>query len=242
MIYYDLKGITTASPSLPVQVARELGRRIVAGRLAPNTMLDDENTLAERYQLSRVVIRDAVKILVGKGMLEVRRGRGTKVCPRDSWVMWDEDVLAWHLTVTPNPGFLEELLDIRKAVEPVAAFWAAERATEDDLKVIEDACVAMESEKGAVEKFIVADARFHRAVLRAAHNEFLSAMENVIYSALLMSVRITNQDPRDNEVSVPIHRRLCNAIKARDGEAARKSVDIMLASVSERLERAVHKL
>ncbi|WP_096084628.1 FadR/GntR family transcriptional regulator [Agaribacterium haliotis] len=238
LIYYDLKGAATITPSLPVQVAREMGRRIVSGAYAASEMIDDENALADRYQVSRVVIRDAVKILVGKGLLEVRRGRGTRVRPRDQWMMWDDDVLAWHLTATPNPKFLDELLDIRKAIEPVAASWAAERASDEDIKRIGAACVAMENEKGSIENFIVADARFHRAVLRAAHNEFLTAMESVIYSALLLSVRVTNQDPRENAVSVPIHRELYEAIASRNGPLAKRAVEKMLTSVCDRLAQA----
>lgn len=238
LIYYDLKGAATITPSLPVQVARELGRRIVAGTYAPDVMIDEENALAERYQVSRVVIRDAVKILVGKGLLEVRRGRGTRVRPRAQWIMWDDDVLAWHLTATPDPKFLAELLDIRTAVEPVAALWAAERGTEEDIRLIEQACIEMESEHGSVDNFIIADAHFHRAVLRAAHNEFLTAMESVIYSALLMSVRITNQDPRENEVSLPVHREVYEAIAARDGVKAQRAVETMLESVRTRLQQA----
>ena len=125
LVYYDLKETATMAPSLPVQVARELGRRIVAGSLEPNSMLDDENTLAVRFKVSRVVIRDAVKILVGKGLLDVRRGIGTRVQPRTQWVLLDDDVLAWHLSAPPDAGFLSQLMEIRTAFEPKATRWAS---------------------------------------------------------------------------------------------------------------------
>ena len=176
LVYYDLKESATMVPSLPVQVSRELGRRIVAGTLEPDSMLDHENSLAERFKVSRVVIRDAVKILVGKGLLEVRRGFGTRVKPRSEWVLLDDDVLAWHLSAPPDAGFLAQLMEFRLAFEPRAARWAAERATAENLAEIEAAVRRMEEEKGSVENFIVADARFHRAVLHAAHNELLRAM------------------------------------------------------------------
>jgi len=235
LVYYDLKRAATMSPSLSVQVARELGRRIVAGTYEPGSLIDDEAALAERYQVSRVVVRDAVKILVGKGLLDVRRGIGTRVRPRDQWVMLDDDVLAWHLSAPPNPDFLSQLMDIRLAFEPKAARWAAERATEEDIAEIEQACVRMEAEKGSVENFIIADALFHRSVLRAAHNEFLTAMEGVIYSALLVSIRITNQDPRDNESSVPFHREVYEAIAAHDGDRAEELTQTLLGDASQRL-------
>ena len=115
LVYYDLKRAAKMTPSLSVQVAKEIGRRVVAGSLEPGTLLEEENSLAERYQVSRVVIRDAVKILVGKGLLDVRRGIGTKVRPRSEWTLLDDDVLAWHITAPPNQQFISQLMDVRLA-------------------------------------------------------------------------------------------------------------------------------
>jgi len=238
LVYYDLKRATKMTPSLSVQVARELGRRIVAGSFEPGSLIEDENALADRYQVSRVVIRDAVKILVGKGLLEVRRGIGTKVRPRNEWILLDDDVLAWHITATPRLDFITQLMDIRLAFEPKAARWAAERATPEDIAEIEKAAEGMEQESGSLEKFVVADALFHQAVLKAAHNEFLNAMEGVIYSALLVSVRITNQDPRKNSDSVEFHREVCDAIAKGDGDKAEKLTEKLLRDAIRRLKEA----
>ncbi|MBU2886363.1 FadR family transcriptional regulator [Gilvimarinus agarilyticus] len=235
LVYYDLKGSASMSPSLPVQVARELGRRIVAGHFEPGSLIDDENALAERYQVSRVVVRDAVKILVSKGLLDVRRGIGTKVRPRTQWVMLDDDVLAWHLTSSPTPDFLKQLMDIRLAFEPKAARWAAERGSKEDIDGIRQAIVRMELEVGSVEGFVIADAKFHRSILKAAHNEFISAMEGVIYSAILVSVRLTNQDIAGNKNSVPYHRRVFEAIAGQDGDEAERLTIKLLSDACERL-------
>ena len=238
LVYYDLKRATKMTPSLSIQVARELGRRIVAGSFEPGKLIEDENALAERYQVSRVVIRDAVKILVGTGLLEVRRGIGTKVRPRNEWILLDDDVLAWHITATPRLDFITQLMDIRLAFEPKAARWAAERATPEDIANIEKAAEGMEQESGSIEKFVVADALFHQAVLKAAHNEFLNAMEGVIYSALLVSVRITNQDPRSNSDSVIFHREVCDAIARGDGDKAEALTEKLLRDAIRRLKQA----
>lgn len=239
LVYYDLKRSSTMTPSMPVQVARELGRRIVAGTYKADEILDEENTLAERFKVSRVVIRDAVKILVGKGLLDVRRGIGTRVKPRNQWIMLDDDVLAWHLSTTPNIDFLKQLMEIRLSFEPKAARWAAERATDEELLDITQAYVAMENERGSIENFVIADALFHRAVLRAAHNEFLQAMEGVIYSALLVSIRITNRDPRDNKKSVPLHKEVQQAILARDGDLAEQLTENLLKAASDKLHEFI---
>ncbi|NHN39797.1 FadR family transcriptional regulator [Pseudomaricurvus alcaniphilus] len=236
LVYYDLKRAAKMSPSLSVQVAREMGRRIVSGSYEADSLIDDENALAERYQVSRVVVRDAVKILVGKGLLDVRRGIGTRVRPRNQWNMLDDDVLAWHLSAPPNPQFLAQLMDIRLAFEPKAARWAAERATPEDLLEIEAACKRMAEEDGSAEDFVIADSLFHRAVIRAAHNEFLAAMEGVIYSALLVSIKVTNKDPRDNGASVPFHREVYEAIAAGDGERAEQLTEKLLNDARRRLK------
>ncbi|MDP2537126.1 FadR/GntR family transcriptional regulator [Alteromonas stellipolaris] len=241
LVYYDLKRAAKMTPSLSVQVAKEIGRRVVAGSLEPGTLLEEENSLAERYQVSRVVIRDAVKILVGKGLLDVRRGIGTKVRPRSEWTLLDDDVLAWHITAPPNQQFISQLMDVRLAFEPKAARWAAERADPEALKEIEKAVVRMEQESGSLEKFIVADALFHQAVLRAAHNEFLTSMEGMIYSALLVSVRITNQDPRKNSDSVKFHRDLYEIIAKGDGEEAEVLTEKLLNDAIRRLKEAFGK-
>lgn len=236
LVYYDLKEKANMTPSMPMQLARELGRRIVAGSIETGTMLDDENALAERYEVSRVVVRDAVKILVGKGMLDVRRGIGTRVRPRDRWVLLDDDVLAWHLSAPPSASFLAQLMEIRLAIEPKAARWAAERATKEDINEIEKALQQMENATGSSESFIIADALFHKAVLKAANNEFLSGLEGVIYSALLVSVRITNKDPRDNGASTPFHRDVFEAIADHDGERAESLTQKLLSDASRRLK------
>ncbi|WP_086932555.1 FadR/GntR family transcriptional regulator [Agarilytica rhodophyticola] len=239
LVYYDLKRSAAMTPSMPLQVARELGRRIVSGSYKPGTLIDDENTLAARYQVSRIVVREAVKILAGKRLLDVRRGSGTRVKPRSDWAMLDDDVLAWHLSAPPDRDFLNQLMDIRLAFEPKAARWAAERATDDDIDRIESACEAMESEEGTVENFAIADALFHRSVLRAAHNEFLEAMEGVIYSALLVSIQLTNKDPRDNQASISFHREVFKAIASRDADLAEKLTEDLLSDAKARLKAEI---
>ncbi len=235
MIYYDLKQIAGLAPSLATQVAREIGRRIVSSTYAPGDLVEDEGALADKYQVSRSVVRDAVKILVGKGLLEVRRGIGTRVRSRSSWGLLDDDVLAWYQSAPPDADVLRQLMDVRQVFEPKAARWAAERGDIESHEQIKAAVERMEAEKGSVEDFIVADAVFHRSILRATRNEFLVALEGIIFSALLSSIRLTNVDPRSNEASLPFHREVYEAIAARDGEEAEKVMEELLGDAGRRL-------
>ena len=241
MIYYDLKQVAGLAPSLATQVAREIGRRIVSSTYLPGNLLEDEAALADKYQVSRSVIRDAVKILVGKGLLEVRRGIGTRVRARSSWGLLDDDVLAWYQSAPPDADMLRQLMDVRQVFEPKAARWAAERGDEQSHDMIGRAIDRMEAEKGSVEDFIIADAVFHRSILRATKNEFLMALEGVIFSALLSSIRLTNIDPRSNEASLPFHRNVYEAIAIRDGDMAEKVMEQLLGDTTRRLGGKLHE-
>ena len=234
-LFYDLKEKPALTRSLATQIVQELGRRIVSGAYRQGELLEDEGTLAERCRVSRTAIRDAVKILVGKGLLEVRRGIGTRVRPRSAWGLLDDDVLAWHQSAPVSPAFLRQLTDLRLVIEPKAARWAAERGTAEGHALIAEAQTRMEQEKGSIEDFVVADAMFHRAVLRAADNEFLLAMESAVFSALLISIRLTNRDPRENEESIPFHRAVADAILAGDGAQAEARMERLLADARHRL-------
>jgi GntR family galactonate operon transcriptional repressor len=235
LLFYDLKNVAGIVPSLSTQVARELGRRIVAGQLREGELIEDENRLCDRFGISKSVVREAVKLLVGKGLLEVRRGSGTRVRRRASWNLLDDDVLAWHQGVEPRPDFLRQLMDVRQVFEPNSAAWAATTASDEQIAEIRDAQERMEAAP-TVQDFVVADALFHRAILRAANNEVLMAMEGVIFSALLTSIRLTNADPRDNENSAPLHRKVLNAIEERDAEAASAAMKEHLTDTRTRLD------
>jgi len=236
-IFYDMKSGSGLTMSLCSQVARELGRNIVNGVYIPGNLVEDEGALSERFQVSRTVVRDAVKILVGKGLLEVRRGIGTRVKPRADWGLLDDDVMAWQLSEPPRADTLLQLLEVRQVFEPQAAYWAADRATQEDLGEIDAACIAMQEAIGDPKAFVLADARFHRATIRAAHNEFLLALEGVIYSALLSSIRLTNPDAEANAKSVPLHRAVYEAIVQSEGDEAAQKMRLLLGDASARIKQ-----
>ncbi|MBF2735394.1 MAG: FadR family transcriptional regulator, partial [Betaproteobacteria bacterium AqS2] len=107
-------------------LVHKLGLLIVAGKVKPGKVLGDESVLLKRYGVSRSVLRDAFKILAGKGMVATRRGIGTQVRPSIDWMMLDRDVLAWHQSAGGEDAYLLQLLAVREALEPLAARLAAE--------------------------------------------------------------------------------------------------------------------
>ena len=106
LLYYDLKDANGVAPGLAMQVSREFGRRIVGGHYREDALIEDETKFCKRFGVSKSVIREAVKMLVGKGLLEVRRRSGTRIRRRASWALMDDDVLAWYQSTPnlPNPS------------------------------------------------------------------------------------------------------------------------------------------
>ena len=154
------------------------------------------------------------------------------------WNLLDDDVLAWHQAVQPSADFLRQLMDVRRLIEPRAAMWAAQKGSAEQIAQIASARDAMEAATTG-EDFVIADAMFHRAILHAANNEILMAMEGVIFSALLSSIQLTNADPRNNKRSVQLHRQLLVAIENGNASAAGKAMEKHLNDTHQRLSGAV---
>ncbi|MGP6089246.1 FadR/GntR family transcriptional regulator [Antarctobacter jejuensis] len=229
----------TLSRSLSGQISRKIGERILDGQLEPGQLLPDENALCEEFGVSRTVIREAVKMLVAKGFLEVRQRIGTRVQDVHHWQMLDRDVLMWHQSLTIEDERLLNLMELRQSIEPDAAFHAATRRTDAQLAAILGAVDQMETHAAENSQYVLSDARFHIAVLRAANNRYLDALENAIFAGLMLSIRLTNPDEGQNRKSIPLHRAIADAIKDKQAEAARERMKEHLADSSARLADVV---
>ena len=233
--FEELTAVSALAPSMGSNVAHQIGRDIATGRYLPGSLIEEEAALSRRFGVSRTVVRDAVKVLVGKGLLEVRRGIGTRVKPREQWALLDVDVLSWQLSTQADSAMLLQLMEVRQLFEPQAAAWAAKRAKASEVADILKAVDAMASNVTNMELFLKADARFHRSVLRAAHNEFLLALSGIIYSSLLSSVRMHSPDVDNNRRIVPLHRDVYNAINDKDDIEANFRMTTLIKDASNRI-------
>jgi GntR family transcriptional regulator, galactonate operon transcriptional repressor len=215
-------------------IAGELGSRIVRGEIKPGGAFPIEAELGQEFGASRSVIREAVKSLAAKGLLESRTRTGIRVLPPERWNLFDPDVLEWRYTSMPPEAFFTELFEIRRMIEPQAAALAAERGSDAELAAIERAYEAMETSKPISDEAIGADLMFHQSVLAAAHNALLLQMASLIGVGLLVAYRISKEP---FEVFLPTHRDVMLAIKARQPEAARQAMDVLLTGTREFLER-----
>jgi len=207
--------------SLHGRIVHAIGRRILSGDLRPGDLLPAEPDLGA----SRTVVREAVKVLAAKGLVESRPKTGTRVRPRDAWNLLDPDVLAWQQDSAVDDALLRKLTEVRRIIEPAAAELAAARADARDVAAMEDAFQQMEETAQAragtdFEAFVQADMRFHLAILQACRNDMLEQMSRVVYSALLVSFRSTSRLPGRAKAALAKHRAILDAIRARDPRAA----------------------
>src|SRR6188508_2301841 len=165
-------------------VVHEIGVRIVDGQLKPGETLPDNGFVSEA-EVSRTVVREAIKVLAAKGLVESRPKVGTRVRPRRDWNLLDPDVLAWQLEAGPTREFLQDALELRQLIEPAAARLAAGRATDDEIVALQEAFTAM-CEARDLEASIDADVRFHSILLQAAHNELLEHLSSIVTAVLRM--------------------------------------------------------
>src|SRR5689334_24229952 len=147
------------------QTVEALAGRILAGEIGEGDTLDLP-ALREELDVSLTALREALKVLSAKGMIDARQKRGTFVQPRSSWNMLDADVMRWHTAVSSDPGLFDQLTEVRTVVEPAAARLAAERATAADLSALSSALEAM-ALASDVDAAVAADITFHRALLTA---------------------------------------------------------------------------
>jgi DNA-binding FadR family transcriptional regulator len=226
----------TDTRSLHGHVVRELGRRIVSGDLRPGDVLPREETLAESMEVSRTALREALKVLSAKGLIEARPKIGTRVRKTEFWNQLDADVLSWRCASMPADDFIEKLVEMREIIEPAAAAAAARRRTAAQLAKIEDAYQQMDASRTS-DEWAVADLSFHDAVLQATGNELMISLFSVVESALGMFFVLSAQSAGDFKYSLPHHQKVLEAIRRQQPEVARKVMHGMIVDSQENLRR-----
>ncbi len=166
-------------------VVDTLGYRIAANHYAAGQVLPIEQDLANSLEVGRNALREAVKVLSGKGLISTAPRAGTRVRPRDEWNMLDPDVLRWHSDPdTASASFMLDLIEMRRIVEPRAAELAAVRAEKDDVAIILASYEKMAGAQADDPLRLEADIEFHSAILRATHNEVLNHFRYAIAAYL----------------------------------------------------------
>ena len=224
--------------SLHGRIVRELGLRIVGGELAPGERLPAEGELIERYEVSRPVLREAVRVLAAKGLVVSRQRAGAIVQPKGEWHLLDPDVLYWTIQTRPAPEFMGMLMHVRQVFEPGAAALAARAATDAQLAGIAQAYEGMAAAREPDQR-IEADLAFHRRIAEATGNELMAYIGNMLSLALRESIQLSSGLPGTHALSLPRHKAILTALQARDAAGARQATLLQLDATRSDLSQAL---
>ena len=209
-----------AASALPVRIADTLTDMIAQRRFLPGDKLPSELELAVELQVSRTTLREALRILTTRGLVEVRRGVGTFVTQSKS-IHADYDVLKIQNTnVTAK-----ELYEMRLMFEPQAAYYACKRASDEELETI--------FRYGELDEEMIlrrdplwadSEQKFHNSIASATHNQFITALLPIFNRAIHQGVILANESPEVSEMTLHDHRVLMEYLRERNPEGAKTAM------------------
>jgi DNA-binding FadR family transcriptional regulator len=206
-------------------VVQQVARQIISGALAPGTALPTEPELAQQFAVSRTVIREAMRVLVSKGLLTVKHGSGMWVQPADRWDHLDPLVLFEQIHAGQDDGVFDEAIEVRRLLELDAAALAAERRTAEDLRSMRASLDGMAAAIADPDEYTRFDVEFHEAILAAARNRLLREALRPIAAVLKAGRLVSIRQPGAPEKSLHGHDEIYAAIKQQDPEEARAAME-----------------
>ncbi len=220
-------------PRLSDKVADMMLKTILSRRLKPGDRLPSERELGEQFGVSRTVVREAVRALAAKGVIEVRSGSGLRVAAVDAAAVSESMSLFLRGSTLDYP----KVHEVRRTLEVQMAGVAAAQRSDKDIVSLTEACERFEASIDDVESAAVNDVEFHREVARATHNELYLVVLDAIGDVQL-EIRRENLafSAEAREMAVDYHRRILGAIVAGDPDGAREAMGTHLDDV-ERLWR-----
>jgi GntR family transcriptional repressor for pyruvate dehydrogenase complex len=209
------------------QVLRQIQEQIATGRLKPGDKLPPERDLAERFQVSRSSVRDAIRVLELMGLVRSRQGEGTVV----------REVSAELLTVPlsslllSKSGLISELLEVRRILEPPIAARAAERATTDEVTDLAQILKRQREKMLRGESAVEEDTEFHYAIAVAARNTVVRKVVDLLMD-ILQDSRSRSLDVAGRlQKSYSGHRRILRAIEQHDASGAESAMLLHLRAI-----------
>lgn len=205
---------------------------IVGGRFAADTVLPTEDMIGIQLGVSRTVVREAMRTLVAKGMVTVRRRHGTQVQPVDSWSLFDPQVVAWRLANGLTREFIEDLIHFRLGIEPYAAGLAAANPN-FPAEALDLAFRRMAAAVDGDGNYHEADLEFHKTIFLGSDNQFLRQLVPLMANALKVSFSLSVISMDTARASLPMHRDVADAIIGRDPDGARKALTRLIEAARE---------
>lgn len=221
------------------KVSRQLGVAIVTGVHPVGTVLPGEIEIAEQMGVSRSVVREALRMLAARGLLESKPKIGTRVRDRKDWNVLDPSLLEWMFESEPSAKFVRNLFELRLIVEPAAAEIAAGRRTARQLSTMGHALEMMAEHTLQTAEGQLADQQFHAAILEAADNDLLVNLSASIGAAVRWTTYFKFRKSKRPNDPIEAHRALFEAIADGDGARARDVAVALIAQAERDTEAAL---
>jgi GntR family transcriptional regulator, galactonate operon transcriptional repressor len=224
------------------QLTRQIALGIMRGTIGNGESgLSTEGDLCRHFSVSRTILRESVKVLAAKGLIELRPKTGIRVRPRDEWNLVDPDLLSWLCEAGVDEDFVRDLCEVRLIVEPAAAELAAARATAKEVEAILHWYQLIESNADHEEARLEADRNFHATIFTACHNVFLTQMNTTVGVALRATQQIGVHLPEVMEESMRAHKEVADAIARHDRAAARAAMERLVKQSTRHIYRVLHR-
>lgn len=227
----------TAARNFHTFVINEIGRAIVTGAFAPGSLLASDIVMMEQYGVSRTVLREALKTLEAKGLVEARPKVGTRVSPPSRWNYFDPQVLSWHYEARPDRHFYENLFAVRDTLQAQAAGLAAVHRTAEHVRLMKYWLHQMATASDNVEQYGLAALELHRTISDSSSNVLLRSMTGVV--ELTLALAITSDAATSGAAFrtriIDICEALVVAIERGDGETAVAQVALCVAAERNRV-------
>lgn len=209
------------------KVVEQLGLAIVGGRFGIGEPLPGDIELEAQFDVSRSVLREAMKTLAAKGLVVAKSRVGTRVTDRCHWNLIDEDVLRWHFQTGVTAEFIDHLYDVRLVLEPASAAFAALRATPEDCAELRHYALLLGSNDLDWPSQVEADLRFHVLLTIVGANPFLESMIGFIKASLdgAFTMAFDPELAGRGDAITEVHLAIVEAIENRDPDAARRAME-----------------
>ena len=218
--------------SLPEKTADVISDMLYRENYRVGAKLPNEIELAKSLEVSRTTVRQAIKILTERNVLEVRRGSGTFV---SSKLGMSDDPLGLSM-ICDKDKLVMDLLEVRLLIEPKMAALAAENATAGEISQLKDICRRMEEACRKGENYYETDMEFHTFIAGCSRNLVIHSLYPAICHTIILQENVTHD--RLKERTLAAHRRICEAIAAHKGTAA---ADAMTTHLIQNQERIINK-
>ncbi len=221
------------------QLVQQLGQMIVSGDLGADRPLVPEE-IGQRFEVSRTVVRESLRVLEAKGLVSARPNVGTRVRPVSDWNLLDPDIIEWRAFGPQRDDQRRELTELRWTIEPLAARLAAGHGRDEVQQRVADMVEIMGHALGQGDAltFSRADAEFHSLLIQLAGNRMLEHLSGIVSAALQVSGGPIFGCDRPTEASLAHHARIADALAAGDGTAAENAMRQLL-TVHPDVERVV---